>query len=67
MGTYTKAILAFISLLATNVATELTQDGVVFPSDGGEWARWLVSILGGTWLVYQLPNARSTTVTTPPR
>ncbi|UOW93097.1 hypothetical protein SEA_NOSHOW_28 [Mycobacterium phage NoShow] len=64
MGAYTKAILAFLSLLATNVATEVTQDGVVFPTDGGEWARWAISIIGGTWLVYQLPNNRATL---PPR
>lgn len=54
---YWKAILAFLSLVATNAVTDLMQDGSPWPSTGGEWARWGVSILGGTLVVYGKGNA----------
>ncbi|AYQ99977.1 hypothetical protein PBI_NEBKISS_36 [Mycobacterium phage Nebkiss] len=54
---YWKAIIAFLTLVATNAATDLMQSGNPWPSTGGEWARWGVSILGGTLLVYGKSNA----------
>ncbi|QEA10796.1 holin [Mycobacterium phage Weirdo19] len=57
MSAYLKAILAFVSLLVTNIAADLTAGGQPWPTDGGEWARWLLTITLGTWLVYQLPNS----------
>lgn len=65
MGEYTKAILAFISLVVTNIAADLTAGNEPWPQSGGEWARWLLTIILGTWLVYQLPNRQTTAL--PPR
>jgi hypothetical protein len=59
---YLKAILAFVALLVTNIATDLTTGNEPWPSDGGEWARWLLTIVLGTWLVYQVPNTPSAKV-----
>lgn len=58
MRDYWKAILAFLGLLATNAATDLMQSGEPWPADGGEILRWLISIVAGTWLVYQVPGPR---------
>lgn len=53
---YWKSICAFVVLVATNATTDLMQDGNPWPSTGAEWARWAVSILGGTLLVYGKRN-----------
>lgn len=53
---YWKSILAFLGLVATNAAASLMQYEVPWPLTGGDWARWLVSIVAGTWLVYRVPN-----------
>lgn len=58
MSLYLKAILAFLSLFATNVATQLTMSGVPWPVDIGQWARFVFTTLLGTWLVYQVPNRK---------
>lgn len=50
-----KAIGAFVFLLITNVATNLTTGGEAWPTDGGQWARWGLTTVLGTWLVYALP------------
>jgi hypothetical protein len=52
----TKSVLAFLGLLATNIATELMQHDTAWPTNGGEWARWVLTIVLGTLGVYSLPN-----------
>lgn len=54
---YWKSIAAFLSLVATNVATQLMTEGVPWPTDGGEWGRFIITTLLGTWLVFQKANA----------
>ena len=54
---YWKSILAFLSLLATNVATLWVTQGQPLPGNGGEWAAFAVTTIGGTWLVFQKRNA----------
>jgi hypothetical protein len=56
MQSYLKAVLAFLSLLATNVATNLTTNSEAWPTNVHEWVRWTVTIVLGTWLVWQVPN-----------
>jgi hypothetical protein len=56
MSTVLKAILAFAGLLATNVAANLMNGGMPWPQNGGEWARFLVSTLGTTLIVWAAPN-----------
>ncbi len=58
MSAYVKAITAFLALLLTNIAADLTAGGQPWPTTGGEWVRWFVTITLGTWLVYQLPNSQ---------
>lgn len=52
-----KAILAFLSLVATNAVADLTASGKPWPETGAEWLRWIVSVVGGTLLVYGKANA----------
>ena len=59
MSPYVKSILAFLALVLTNVATQLTTTGTAWPTDGGEWVRFAVTTVLGTWLVYQVPNRTS--------
>lgn len=54
---YWKSILAFAVLVATNAVADLTQSGAPWPASGGDWARWGVSIIGGTLVVYGKGNA----------
>lgn len=54
---YWKSILAFAGLVATNASASLMQTGEPWPTDGGQWARWAVTTVAGTWLVYQKRNA----------
>lgn len=56
MKEYRKAILAFLGLLATNVMTELMKGPEFWPTDYGSGARWAVTLIAGTWLVWQVPN-----------
>lgn len=51
-----KAVLAFLALLATNVATALVSSGQPWPHDRAGWLTFAVTIVGGTWLVYQKSN-----------
>jgi hypothetical protein len=58
MKEYRKAILAFLGLLATNVAADVMGGGNEWwPATIGEGVRWAVTMLAGTWLVYRIPNA----------
>lgn len=51
-----KSILAFLSLLATNVATRWVTNQEALPQNGGEWTSFAVTTIGGTWLVYRATN-----------
>lgn len=59
---YWKSILAFLSLLATNVATLWVTNGQPLPENGGEWVTFAVTTVGGTWLVFQTRNKPRTDV-----
>lgn len=52
-----KALLAFLGILVTNAFADL-QSGRPWPENGGEWLRWGLTIVGGTYLVYRIPNAK---------
>ena len=57
MKEYSKAILAFLGLLATNVAADIMGGGEEWwPATWQEGLRWAVTMLAGTWLVYRIPN-----------
>lgn len=56
---YRKSILAFLGLLVTNVSTELMKNGTVVPTTVGDGLRWAITMIAGTWLVYQVPNDTS--------
>lgn len=47
-----KAVFAFLATLVTNAATDLMQDGHPFPTNWGDAARWLVSLVVLTAGVY---------------
>ncbi len=51
-----KAIGAFLALLATNVATRWVTNAEPLPQTSGEWVSFAVTTIGGTWLVYQVAN-----------
>lgn len=51
-----KSILAFLSLLVTNVATLLVVNGQPLPTNGKEWTTFLITTFGGTWLVFSKGN-----------
>lgn len=59
MSQYWKAILAFVSLVVTNIAVALVQSGQAWPSTGKEWLVFAVTTILGTWLVYQKRNTTS--------
>lgn len=59
LAEYWKSILAFLSLFATNLAADWMSNGQPWPEDGGQAARWILSICVGTWLVYQKANANT--------
>ncbi|GAS94444.1 Gp49 [Mycolicibacterium canariasense] len=50
-----KALLAFLALFLTNVAMQLQQGGVPWPTDGGQWVRFLATVALGTYVVWQGP------------
>lgn len=52
-----KSIAAFLSLLATNVATLWVVQGQPLPENGKQWTLFAVTTIGGTWLVWQKRNA----------
>lgn len=54
---YWKSILAFLSLLITNVATIWVTNGTPLPHTSTEWVTFAVTTIGGTWLVFQKSNA----------
>lgn len=51
-----KAILAFLSLLATNVFTRLVTNGEALPETTNDWLLFGITVVGGTWLVYAKGN-----------
>lgn len=53
---YWKSILAFLSLLATNVATRWVTNQEPLPETGKDWITFAVTTIGGTWLVYRVAN-----------
>lgn len=53
---YWKAILAFLSLVTTNVAAALVQSGQPWPTTAREWGVFGLTTVLGTWLVYQKRN-----------
>lgn len=57
---YWKSILAFLSLVVTNVAYALVQSGQAWPATGKEWAVFAATTVLGTWLVFQKSNAPKT-------
>lgn len=54
---YWKSILAFLSLLATNIATRLVTNGEPLPETSADWLTFAVTTVGGTWLVFRKGNA----------
>ncbi|UXA19569.1 hypothetical protein [Mycobacterium sp. SMC-4] len=54
---YWKSILAFLSLVTTNVAVALVQSGQPWPETGQEWGVFALTTTLGTWLVFQKGNA----------
>ena len=57
---YSKAIMAFVGLLVTNVATRWVINAEPLPITGKDWVAFAVTTIGGTWLVYQKANAPRT-------
>lgn len=53
---YAKTIFAFLALLVSNAVASLMQSGEPWPTDGGQWARWGLTIVLGTLGVYGIPN-----------
>ena len=51
-----KAILAFLSLFATNLLADWTANGQPWPDDWQSAARWLLTVGVGTALVYLKSN-----------
>lgn len=47
-----KAVLAFLGLVVTNAVADLMQDGHPFPTNWGDAARWLLTIVVATAGVY---------------
>lgn len=54
---YWKAILAFLALLVTNVATRWVTNSEPLPASGRDWIAFAITTIGGTWLVYQKANS----------
>ena len=54
---YWKSILAFLALLATNVATRWVTNGEPLPETGKDWITFAITTVGGTWIVYRKSNA----------
>lgn len=51
-----KAALAFLALLATNVAVAFFQDGQPIPNTRAQWITFAITTIGGTWLVFRQTN-----------
>lgn len=51
-----KSILAFLALLATNVATRWVTLGEPLPESLKDWGAFAVTTIGGTWLVWKNAN-----------
>lgn len=51
-----KAVIAFVSLLLTNVFTRLVTNGEALPETGHDWLLFCLTVVGGTWLVYVKGN-----------
>lgn len=56
MSAYIKAILAFVSVVLTNLVANFANSSTPVPQTGGEWLTLVVTTLLGTWAVYQFPN-----------
>lgn len=54
-----KAILAFVSLVVTNLAVALVQSGQPWPTSTKDWGVLVITTALGTWLVWQSPNQTS--------
>ena len=54
---YWKAILAFLALVVTNLATRFVTNGEPLPTTAKDWALAIGTTTLGTWLVYQKRNA----------
>ncbi|GJJ24190.1 hypothetical protein MTY414_78640 [Mycolicibacterium mageritense] len=57
--------MAFLSLLATNVATRWVTNHEPLPETGKDWIAFAVTTIGGTWLVYQVANKGKDKADTP--
>lgn len=51
-----KSILAFLALLATNIATRWVTNGEPLPENTAGWVAFGITTVGGTWLVYGNTN-----------
>jgi hypothetical protein len=51
-----KAVLAFVSLVVTNLAVVLVQSGQPWPTNLKGWGTLAVTTLLGTWLVWAKSN-----------
>lgn len=60
LAPYWKSLLAFLSLVVTNVAVVLVQSGEPWPANLKGWGTLGITTLLGTWLVYQKANTPST-------
>jgi hypothetical protein len=58
MGEYTKSILAFLALLATNLLAVVVDPttSAILPQTSAEWATAVLTTIAGTFAVYQMPN-----------
>ena len=51
-----KSVAAFAALLLTNVFTRLVTNGEALPTDTKGWLTFGITVIGGTWLVWQKQN-----------
>lgn len=57
MGTIAKAVVAFFALLVTNLVTNLTATGFVFPHNVSGWLAFLGTTIVGTFGVWWKANS----------
>jgi hypothetical protein len=56
MSTYVKSVLAFLSLVVTNLVANYVNSGTPTPQTAGEWLTAVLTTAAGTFAVYQWPN-----------
>jgi hypothetical protein len=56
MSAYLKAVLAFVSVVVTNLLANFANSSTPAPQTAGEWITLLVTTLVGTAAVYVVPN-----------